>query len=107
MSNYSDDIRSFDHDSRSPFYDDGDRDEAIEQRAEEIGEQLREQHHVKINGDSHPYHIDNFIAEDVFNTGPVCAMLSGNAESLQDELIEKFNEWCIELATKDIDNLSK
>ncbi len=80
------------------------RQEAIEDRAEEIAEQLKSQSLVKINGDSNLYHIDEFIGDDVFNTGSVCNILNEKPEQLMTELIEKFGEWCVELATKDIDN---
>ena len=33
MSNYPDDIRQYDHDSRSPFYDDGGHEKYTEERA--------------------------------------------------------------------------
>jgi hypothetical protein len=81
------------------------RQERIDIRAEQIAGKLREQKMVRINGDTHLYHIDEFIADDVFNTGPVCALLAGNADSLMEELTEKFDAWCSELAEKDIDNM--
>lgn len=80
------------------------KEEFIGARADEIGAKLRQQQLVKINGDKHLYHIDDFIADDVFNTGPVCSLLSGNSEQLEQELTEKFGAWCHELAEKDIDN---
>jgi len=76
----------------------------VEARAEEIGAKLRKQEHVKINGDKHLYHIDEFIADDVFNTDAVCSLLSGNPVQLVNELNEKFDNWCKELATTDINN---
>jgi len=80
------------------------KEEFIEKRAGEIGDKLRQQKFVKINGDAHLYHVDDFIEDDVFNTGPICALLSGNSEQLEQELTEKFDVWCKELAEKDIDN---
>ena len=78
--------------------------ESIEIMAEEIGIELLGQHLVKINGDAHLYHIDDFIADDVFNTGSICSFLLTSSRDLHDELTEKFEAWCEELATKDIDN---
>jgi len=80
------------------------RQEAIEIRAEEIAAELLGQHIVKINGSNANYHIDDFISDDVLNTGSVCSFLNSNSDDLRDELNEKLNKWCEELATLDIDN---
>ena len=42
MSNYPDDIRQYDHDPRSPFYDDGGYELFIESRVDELMEDITE-----------------------------------------------------------------
>lgn len=75
---------------------------AVEDRAEQISSELRQQTLVKINDDQHLYHIDDFIADVEINSYPFCAFLSGKSDSLQEDLNDKFEEWCLKLATKDI-----
>ena len=57
--NYPDDIRSYDHDPRSPFYDDGGLEDAEESLFEEIRTSL-----VENDGDFDRDEVDEQLSED-------------------------------------------
>jgi len=84
------------------------RQEAIEEKAQEISKEIRGQHFVKINSDSHLYHVEDFMSDmdvpEEMNTGDFCAILAVDADSYEEGLHDKFEAWCEDLAVKDIDN---
>ena len=82
------------------------KEEFIEKRAVEISEELRAQKLVKINGDVHLYHVEQFMddCEIEHDTGEFCAILTVDADGYEQGLDERFWLWCVELAESDIDN---
>jgi len=84
------------------------RQEAIEEKAQEISKKIRGQHFVKINSDSHLYHVEDFMSDmetpEEMSAGDYCAILTVDADSYEEGLNDKFESWCEYLAVKDIDN---
>ena len=116
MSNYSDDIRSFDHDSRSPFYDDGGRDQAIEDRADEVKETLLSVTHkyeeaFVIDCDDNKIELSDFIADMQVESGIFAEFLQGNMYSdesyLRNKILYQLDAYCEKIATGLIDNMEQ
>ena len=77
------------------------RDEAIEDKTQEVLSAILEQHIVMVAGDK--YHMDDFIADVDINTDAFIWSLKGAPEDFNDIMNDKLSEWCKEIATKLVD----
>jgi len=116
MSNYSDDVRNFDHDSRSPFYDDGGREQAIEDKTFEVKELLLSVTHkyeqaFVIDCDGNNIELSDFIADMQIESCVFAEFMKGNMYSdesyFRNKLIAQLDVYCEEVATGLIDNMEK
>ena len=116
MSNYSDDVRSFDHDSRSPFYDDGGREQAIEDKTAEVKETLLSVTHkyeeaFVLDCDDRKIELSDFIADMEVEPGIFAEFLNSpaNASSslLKDKLNGQLHEYCEGIAEKLVKQLER
>ena len=111
MPNYSDDVRSFDHDSRSPFYDDGGRDQAIEDKTLEVRDTLLSVNHkfekaFIIDSDGDKVELSDFIA-DMEISDVLFSEYLGGGDLLKDKLNAQLDVYCEKIATGLIDNMEQ
>ena len=57
----------------------------------------------KLNTNKPYWHLDGFIADVCIDNGYMATMLKGNADSMMEDMQEKFEAFCMDAAEKSID----
>ena len=78
-----------------------DRDQAIEDRAEQVIEIILDNDVVFVGDDT--YTINDFLADVEIDEEAFIWSLKGAPEDFQDSMNDKLSKWCEEIATKLID----
>lgn len=79
-----------------------DKELAIECKTQWVSKCIRGQHIVMAGNTS--YHMDDFLSDVQLNGDYMASMINGYPKAMEDDMTEKFEAFCKEIATELIDN---